>query len=342
MYAILPFATFLWLTGVIWLKFREFLHRVLCRRLGVREPSQRADPRKLIGKLLLEGTQLVQFVGKFKKDGKTIGTYVWTDMPMLDGNGTYRLAKIMTIELDLREKRFEKGTLDGEDLAARDALILIWFHVIFANHVKIHSYANWATNAQEHKYDPFLHRMSVTTIMYNFFGFSAFPTICGYWKSWGIASDFHNITEVIKKGISNGIPHHAGLGELIPYSDIAKFIIPLRKHFHSTFKEHQDEFPGIDPESFFIGTIMHSLDHTLMGWNLTDPMFLDTSRCDPRFRIMAELGRFVRAGFVDDLPGLPFRKNYYNAPGKFYKRIYTFAARLNKKLADAMDVCIIK
>ena len=25
----------------------------------------------------------------------------------------------------------------------------------------------------------------------------------------------------------------------------------------------------------FVGTILHSLDHTLMGWNLEDPLWLD-------------------------------------------------------------------
>lgn len=268
---------------------------------------------------------------------------MWTDMPILDGSGAVQTAKLMRIDIDLDNRCFEKGTLDGEPLAARDALILVWFHVIFANHVKIHSYANWACNPMNHACDAFHHRMMVTTTMYNYFGHTVFPRITSYWKKCGVSKyNFHNISEVIERGIKNGVPNHAGIIELAPHSEFARFIIPLRKYFHKTFQEHSDEFPDLDAESFFIGTVMHSLDHTLMGWNLEDPMWLDTERCDPRFRVMAELGRFVRAGFVEDLPFLMFNKNYSNAPNKFHKRIYSYAAKVDKRLADHMDCCIIK
>ena len=345
---IVPNATFLWATGCLWMKLRDVLYRRVWTRLGWRHPSNIADPDKLVGKLLLEGTQMVQFVGKFKKDGKKIAKFIWTNLPLLGVNGKYELAKMMTISLDLDERSFHSGSVlykDGEQkqsLDARDALILIWFHTIFANHVKLHAYANWATNSQEATFDAFVHRMSVTTTMYNYFGFSVFPRICGYWKSFGISSDFHDITQVINQGVQNGVPEHGGIMELAPHSELARFIGPVRKFFHKTFKDHTKEFKGVDAEALFIGTIMHSLDHTLMGWNVVDPLYIDVERCNPRFRVMAELGRFVRAGFVDDLPGLLFNKNYSNAPTPFYQKVYKFAAKKNKKLADAMDCCIVK
>ena len=342
-YFIVPNAVFLWITGILRLKIREALRRVFCRRLGVRNPAECVDSGKIIGRLLLEGTQLVHFVCKVQKNNKEVATFVWTDFPMLDGNGKFRIAKILSIDIDLEKKCFEQGSLDGEPLAVNDALILVWFHTIFANHVKIHSYANWAANAQDHSYDAFQHRMSVTTIMYNYFGSTLFPRITSAWQKLGFSdTDFHSIIEVIEKGVSNGVPNHAGIRELVPHSEVARFMILVRSHFHHTFEEHKAEFPGIDAESLFVGTIMHSLDHTLMGWNLEDPLYLDMEGCDPRFRVMAELGRFVRAGFVDDLPFLMFNKNYSNAPGKFYKRVYRYAAKVNKKLADHMDCCIIK
>ena len=339
---IVPHAVALWLVGCLWMKLRDVLHRVVWRRFGVRHPSQCVDPRKRIGQLLLEGTQMVQFVGKFKKGDKTIAKFIWTNIPLLDGNGKYKMAKMMTVGLDLEDRRYYSGTLDGVPLAPRDALVIIWFHVISANHVKLHAYANWATNAQESTFDAFQHRMSVTTTMYNYFGFTVFPRITMFWKKIGLSSDFHEIVKVFQQGVKNGVPEHAGVMELAKYSEFARFIGPLRRYFHKTFAEHEKDFVGVDPESLFIGTIMHSLDHTLMGWNVPDPLILDVEGCDPNFRIMAELGRFVRAGFVDDLPGLMFNKNYSNAPHPFYQKIYKHAATLNKKLADKMDCCIIK
>merc|ERR1711879_1122303 len=103
------------------------------------------------------------------------------------------------------------------------------------------------------------------------------------------------------------------------------------------FEEHRDEFCGINGEALFAGTILHSLDHTLMEWNLTDPLMLDVEH--PKFGLMAELGRFVRVGFVRDLPGLLINKSFKTAPGSFYQRVYAHAASINRKLADKMDTC---
>ena len=335
-YFIVPNAVWLWVSGIVCLKVRELLRRVVCRRLGVRDPSVSVDPRRLVGQLMLEGTQLVYFNGKFRKDGKEVATFMWPDFPMVGANGKFKTAKMS------RGKCLEKAELDGETLAARDTLILVWFHTIFANHVKIHAYANWASNPYDYSASAFQRRMSVTTVMYNYFGHTVFPYLIGFWKKIGLFSDFIEITDVIEKGISNGMPNSGGIDELMPYSELARFMVPLRKHFHRVFAEHKDQFPHIDAQSFFVGTIGHSLDHTLMGWNLPDALYLDTDRCDPRFRKMAELGRVVRVGFVDDLPYLMFNKNYHNSPDKFYQQVYQGAAKLNKRLADHMDCCIIK
>ena len=90
----------------------------------------------------------------------------------------------------------------------------------------------------------------------------------------------------------------------------------------------------------FIGTILHSLDHTLMSWNLLDPLWLDVN--DPKFGVCAEVGRFVRVGFVDDLPFIAFAKRYKDAPHPFYRAVYKQAASINKRLADNVDTCIVK
>jgi hypothetical protein len=75
---------------------------------------------------------------------------------------------------------------------------------------------------------------------------------------------------------------------------------------------------------------------------MEDALWLLDPKISPEFRVMAELGRFVRAGFVDDLPGLVFTKRYKTAPSAFCQEIYKAAAKLNTKLADNMDTCIIK
>ena len=89
-----------------------------------------------------------------------------------------------------------------------------------------------------------------------------------------------------------------------------------------------------------MGTVLHSLDHCLLEWNLDDPLWLDVD--DPRFGKMAELGRIVRAGFVEDVPFLYFNRRFKGSDHPFYKSVYEKAAKIDKKFADNMDTCIIK
>ena len=80
--------------------------------------------------------------------------------------------------------------------------------------------------------------------------------------------------------------------------------------------------------------------HASREKTLIDPLWLDVD--DPKFGVCAEVGRFVRVGFVDDLPFIAFAKRYKDAPHPFYQAVYRHAVSLNKRLADSMDTCIIK
>ena len=222
---------------------------------------------------------------------------------------------------------------------AWQAVIMIWFDTIFATHVKLHAYANWATNVNAPM--KFQQRNSAITIMYNYFGYEVFPRLAALWRDSGAAKhDFTRITKVIDHGISRGVPAHPRIRELLPHSQLASFVVKTRNFFLNLYSDYKAEFLAMDGEAMFIGTILHSLDHTLMSWNLLDPLWLDVN--DPKFGVCAEVGRFVRVGFVDDLPFIAFAKRYKDAPHPFYRAVYKQAASINKRLADNMDTCIIK
>ena len=57
---------------------------------------------------------------------------------------------------------------------------------------------------------------------------------------------------------------------------------------------------------------------------------------------MVELGRLVRVGFIEDLPGLLFHKSFKGSKHPFYETIYEEAAKIDRKFADKMDTCIVK
>lgn len=296
--------------------------------------------KRVVGKLLLESMEILQFACKVMTDEGEVATFCWPDFPMLDSKGQLSVAALLSVDVHLKSKEMVRAVLDGRVLTPDEAIILIWFHTIFAGHVKLHALANWAVNDVIFD-EPFLRRNSIVTVMYNYFGRSTFPRLASYWYKYGVSTnDFSNIGVVIDHGIAQGVAYHGKTRHLQEHSEIADFVIKVRNSFLNIFGQYRKQFKGVDGEAMFVGTVLHSLDHTLMGWNLEDPLWLDVN--SPDFGLMAEVGRFVRVGFVPDLPGLLFEKRFKDAPHDFYQAVYRHAVKINKRLADNMDTCIIK
>jgi len=329
-----PNAVFLYARGISVLLVRQALNR---RGWLEQKPL---DERKLLARLVLESMEVLQFACKRMTCEGEIGCFCWPDFPMLDNKGNLVIASLLQIEINLVSKEMVSGDLDGRQLTPKEAIILVWFHTIFAGHVKLHALANWGVNDLCLN-SPFVRRNSIITVMYNHFGKVTFPRLASFWAKYGVSKyDFSTIGSVIDFGLSKGIAYHGKTRELQPHSEIVDFVIKVRNSFMNTFQKHKNDLKGIDGEAMFVGTILHSLDHTLMEWNLEDPLWLDVDSTD--FGLMAEVGRFVRVGFVPDLPGLMFEKGFKDAPHEFYRAVYAHASRINQRFADHMDTCIIK
>lgn len=282
---------------------------------------------------------VVSFVRIREDAGTPVVLFAFNDFAMLDMHGELALAKYLWIELDLESKCMVKAVMDGRELTAEEAVILLWHHNISAGHVKLHAFANWGVNIDAP--DPFVRRNSIITVMYNYFGFTVFKGLASFWHAVGAARyDFSKIYTVFEEGVKAGINFHGSIDKLARFSEVVDFSIKVRNKFINEFAKHKKDFPGIEGEALFVGTVLHSLDHTLMDWNMEDAMWLDVDH--PEFGMMAELGRFVNAGFVSDLPGLVFEKSFKDAPHPFYQQVYGHAARINTKLANHMDTCVVK
>lgn len=201
--------------------------------------------------------------------------------------------------------------------------------------------ANWGINLDDslNGVNPFLRRNSVVTAMYNFFGKTVFSTFFNDWVDQGLLSNgwaakHEPLLQSFNHGIEANVVQHSNIDGLAKYSRLVKFIIKVRAIFLAEFHKHKDLFPGVDGEAMFVGTVIHSLDHTLMDWNLKDALFLDTE--DTRFGKMAEMGQVVKAGFVSDIKGLYFHKRFKNSGHPFFDAVYEKAAKIDKLLADNM------
>mmetsp|Transcript_24585 Transcript_24585/g.56282 ORF Transcript_24585/g.56282 Transcript_24585/m.56282 type:complete len:489 (-) Transcript_24585:199-1665(-) len=334
-----PCSYFLWLKGTTILRIRKKL-----QKLGYLHPKP-FDASEIVGRLILEGTMAVHYHSSTTMDGKKIGGFFYADFPIIRQDGSFYVADLFAVDIDLDTKKMVKAKLDDKVLTPSQTLNLCWYYTVSANHVKLHALANWGVNIHpgQVKENPFPARNSLVTVIYNYFGYSSFKNFIPTWREWGLLSmdwDPDSLMKTFDHGVKYPIWHHPEIYHLSKYSRLVNFIILVRSVFMEEFHKHGKCFPGVHGEALFVGSILHSLDHTTMDWNLEDPLWLDVD-C-PLTGKMAELGRIVKVGFVADVPGLYFHKRFKDAGHPFYDAVYKKAAKIDKKYADNMDTCIIK
>ncbi|CAK0856452.1 unnamed protein product [Prorocentrum cordatum] len=323
--------------GTISLIARQALHK---RKWLEPKPC---DPRTVVARLLLETTEIINFLGIASNEQNPskprIASFIWPNLPILDARGDFDDSKTLYIKVDLERKSMVSAEFDRQHLTAEEAMTLVWFHAIIVNHVKIHALANWGTNV--HSHDPFLRCSSVTTVAYNYFGYTVFPILSHLACLAGVISfPCTALSKVFEAGLTTGVPFHANVRELQRDSTICNFVIKVRHGFMKIFEKHRAAMGGMDGEALFAGTVLHSVDHTVGVIILEDPLWLDVG--SDKFGYMAEIGRYVRAGFVEDIKGVYFNRRMKNSKHPFYKDVYRCAERVNAFLADSMDTCIIK
>ena len=335
------FSYLLWLKLTRWLLIKQYLVKKGWMKM------KPVDYAELAGKLCLEQSQAIHYYAR-TQPGSALGDiagFFFTDFPYFDSDCKYQTAKLFAVDIDLKTKKMVKAKLDSDNLTAKQAVILLWYNTIGAQHVKLHALANWGVNFDERikEKEPFFYRNSLVTTMYNFFGKSLFHGYMKGWESDGLLHkgwDLNGWVQSVNEGIKANIWQHAQIVELVPHSRFVNFVVKVRAIFINEFAKHKSSFPGVHGEAMFVGTILHSLDHTIMDWNMEDPLWLDVD--DPRFGALAKLGRIVKMGFVQDVPGLYFHKRFKGSGHPFYESVYAKAAKIDKELADHMDTCIVK
>lgn len=307
--------------------------------MGLIQP-QPHDPALVVGEQCLEGMSHAVYYRRTRKEGsKKIGEFHWHKFAILDANCDMVIAEDFKIDIDLDEKRMHKASLDGRTLTAKEVMILLAFRTFSSAHVKLHAMGNWGLNPEINDLE--LHRNSVISVMYNYFGKTAFCRILTRFYALGITQDeFWKVAPCFNYGLTEGIQKHPLIRELIPYSKAIPFIAKVRNNFLNTFASHKERFPGIDGEGFFIGTVLHGLDHQALEWAIADPLWLDADHKD--YGAMARLSRIVVSGFTSDVPGLFFSTRIKDMKSPFYRQVYQHAVKIDQRLADHMDCCIGK
>ena len=120
------------------------------------------------------------------------------------------------------------------------------------------------------------------------------------------------------------------------------FIVKLRRMFMLKFQEHRDVFPAAcSGESYFIGTVLHSLDHSSFCRHV-DKYAFAAAGVSAKFRTLHNIQLSVRFQLSDDLPGVLFHRAFQNSPLKFHREVFDVARRIDPELAALMQTSIVK
>jgi hypothetical protein len=268
------------------------------------------DAAKLCADICLETTVAIYYKDINKEHGNQIARFEINDLPMMilkpnEKVATFELAHQLVIFIDLDDRRlirtaFKRCPDDtGTNISSIDALCLIYFFLITACHVKTHCFANWGVD--ESHTDPYIRRLSSITVLYNHMGYEFYQSAVKTFFDYGLMVDHReSIRAVFDKSADSGFPTHWNIRDLIPHSSFVRYITPARSSFMKNFEKHAHRFGGIEGEAWFVGSIIHSLDHRNLRDVIPDPLVFVGAR--PEFISMMEMDMYIWSCFAIDIP----------------------------------------
>ncbi|KAJ8599863.1 hypothetical protein CTAYLR_005625 [Chrysophaeum taylorii] len=321
-YFVLPNVALGALVGYVRLRVREHLSRCC---LG------EAEARELVARFILNQISLAVHLTTLED---SIAVFHFRDLAMLDGKGNCKVASLLRVEVDAKNRVMINACLDDRELTPSESYILLWFYTVTSAHGRIHAAAGWGHDVDS--LDLIVRRNAICSIFYNFLGYTRFGQFAGLLHRLGILKhQFARVALVFDHGLRQGFPVHANIALLAPYSKFVDFVLKLRPIFIANFRRMTSDTTRMDPEGHFIASIIHGLDHA-NATSLVDPLHLDVHH--PDFGAMAECGRYIRACYVADIPALLFPVNYSQFQGKAkYQPSDVLKAVLGRRLTEEYD-----
>jgi len=252
----------------------------------------------------------------------------------------------LVCEVDLSKRCLSSATYRGKDIGPHDTMALSFNMFAGYIHALPHSYANWAVNTSR-DVNWFVRRMSVITVKYNNIGVESYPWVMGLFKWIGFTSGTSDTVTRLTcyMNHSDSVPKHQRnqkvgslLSALRAHSDVVEFVFKVRAYFLSEFAKYQSDFPGIDGEALFIGTVLHSIDHRNAGYIVDNTIFSCAhGGKDPSFSADHEWACVTHACATDRPPMRLFNCGFKRAGHPLYRKVYYFAAKINARLASYME-----
>ena len=124
--------------------------------------------------------------------------------------------------------------------------------------------------------------------------------------------------------------------KFVPY---VYFIVAVRKFFLVEFLAHQADFPGIDGEAHFIATVLHSTEHA-NAEHFVDEVFLNSRGAFGGGFEIGLLSRCLTTPLIVSRFAADCR--FKNSLHPFYRKVYAYASTIDQRLADEMEVALVR
>jgi len=332
MFFVIPNTSMLFVEGISLMLFRRWMKK----SLGI-DTTAHYSPDAMLAEVVLE-TMLVTY---FVDHEGVIGRFVWHNLPAMTNSYELEMFEVFTVFIDMNTRIFlraeyVKNGKSSTTISAQDTLVLLFWNLVGNVHVKMHSIANWGIDPNVS--NETIRQYSVCSTIYNFIGYARFVPFCKLLHRLGlIESPCQTFKTAINIGINSGMHEHVnGLHHIGTHSKVAFFITCARHDFLKLLPKYKDDFGNVITEALFVGTIIHSLDHSQMEHVISDALCFEAE--DPYYRAMATQCRIVRSSFVQDLPFITFDIKCRD----FFRKLYEDLKHINPRLADSMDCCIAK
>ena len=250
------------------------------------------------------------------------------------------------IQMDIGNRRVLDASFAGQPISNQDALCLCFNAWAGLVHPVVHAYANWGSivpevngeEKSENVITQFLRKMSLITSKYNNFGSDGFRVAMAFLKSIGVnkyvGNDFGLLSTCHGAHI---VPSHKDIFKLKKHSRFVDFIHNVRGIFLLEFTKFKADFPGVNAECLFLGTVYHSVDHHSAAVQLK---ISDLRYESKKYAGDCELARVILNSFVDTPPLRMFECRFSHAPHPLFTRVYEQAKKIDVDFADAMECCI--
>lgn len=331
----------------------EGLLRLLLRTFAFRHgfgglECPKRNMRSIFAELLVESSMAAHVTKVVHDDnGGIVGHFRIEDAAILGGKGTKNeLAKwgVFEATVDLKARLLVQATFDGEEMTPEDAFCVLSSEASNHIHPQLHAYANWGVC---HDYDgvhSYLRRASIVTVIYNDMGFRGGATGVELLHSLGVCKHATGPGfKSIVNGVRSGMADHKHVHDLMPYSKYVSFVVKVRRFFLHHFENYKNDFGAhVSGEAVFIGSLFHSIDHSQFNYLHCAADYVSVDK--DKTAALAEVGRAVvssLSGKVRIAPwllGMTARTSQH----PLFRETYQFAKRIDLRMANNMECCILK